>query len=472
MQHSEMMQPPPLMSRGDIELMLIHAIRSQEVAAVAVDKLLPEHFNNPGEDAYRLLWLIAQEFYKLYTKPITQLVMSSSLTTRFQLFPNLLMAADQIVTLVEWIYSVDDKEFIPEAGLALLQQFLNERVFQPSLQLTGSSAAEVIDEINRIYSSTRVAMSSNTNVFDLTDPRINTSIKPAIPSGSAVFDFLLDGGIRSSHMTGVLAPFGGGKTALGIEVAVNLAKQKKHVLICQYEQDVMLDVRPRVWSCATGIPTKVFAENTFENLAPAIQDKVRSLAYMGDYLHIEDLHHGLAGGGGVAEIEALALKLQSMQQAPALIVVDWLGVLVRKYLMAKNLPFEKHMHAAYNELISRIRNLANKFNCEVIVLHQLNADAGKRGPTARPSMYEAAEFRGFAALMDTCILIGKADKSGIALMYTDKNRGQRGDSFVRIHGDRCKFELLNGNYMYIANDSTGEAGFQDLNASGSLAGIS
>jgi len=464
-------QPTLAMSSSDIELMLIHAVRCNEVASIAVDKLAPELFNLEGEAGYRLIWMTAQEFYKVHKKCIPPLVLGSQLSTRFQLHPELSYLVDFVLNLIAWMYNTPEDNFVPVLGLQYLQKFLNERVFQPSLHIAGSNAAEVIDEINRVYSTTRISTAVDTNVFDLTDPRINEMIKPATPSGSAVFDHLLDGGVRASHLTGVLAPFGGGKTSFSIEVAVNLAKQKKHVLMCQYEQNVMLDIRPRIWSCATGTPTKVFAESTFNNLSQPIKDKITQFSYVGDYLHIEDFHLGLVGGGGISEIETTVLKYVARNQTPSLIVIDWLGVVVRKYLMAQNLPFERFMHATYNEMISRLRELANRFKCEVIVLHQLNADAGKKGPTARPSMYDAAEFRGFAALMDCCVIIGKASPKGIAIMYTDKNRGARGDSFVKIHGDKCRFELLNSDYMFVSNDATGEAEFQEIGSGHGIVGV-
>ena len=81
-------------------------------------------------------------------------------------------------------------------------------------------------------------------------------------------------------------------------------------------------------------------------------------------------------------------------------------------------------------------------------------------------MYDAAEFKQFANLMDTCMLIGRMDENKIARMFTDKNRGAAGEIFVQLQDDIPNFNVQNqalravmgpnGRMSYVNNQELGQ----------------
>jgi len=448
------------MSEPELEVLVAHLVRCPEVIIAALDKLNPALFSGPYEGPYRLIWMLAQDFYLTHREPMTKLYMIPQLKSRVAMSADLLQFAQKLDDIVEWIYSSDIKEFNVAAGKKLLQTFLDERVFQAAVSTANADPSGTLDALNKIYSTTRVTNNSTLDVFDFTNPHLNDMQTPKRATGCTVFDRLTDGGWSPRHMTGILAPFGGGKTLLTLDLAVSTAKQCVHTLVCQYEQNVMQSIRPRVWSNATQIPTKVFSENKLSQLDASIVQKLASVASIGQFLHFSDLSTPPAGVGGAAEIEGIVIDMQSRGCKPDVIIIDWLGLLVRHYLMAKNLPFETHAYSCFDEMIARLRKIANTYHCEVVVTHQLNASAGSKGAGSRASMYDAANYKGFAAVMDTCIMIGKHTDDGFALIHADKNRGTREEVTVKVRGDICKFEVRDNPFTTFS-DSSGKVRLLD-----------
>lgn len=451
-------QPP--MGEQEIELLVAHLVRCPEVTIAALDKLNPDLFSGPYEVPYRLIWMLAQDYYITHRQPMSKLYMVPQLKSRLMLSQDLLVFAQKLDEIVNWIYTPDIKEFNVAAGKSILQAFLDERVFKVAVSNTFSDPSGTLETLNKLFSTTRVNNNNVVDVFDFTNPSMFEMQTPSRATGCTVFDRLTDGGWRPRHMTGVLAPFGGGKTLLTLDLAVNTAKQKVNVLVCQYEQNVMQSIRPRVWSNATQIPTKVFAENRLDQLDKTVLQRLADVAELGRYLHFVDLSTPPAGVGGAAEIENIVIDMQSRNCKPDVIIIDWLGLLVRHYLMAKNLPFEVHAYSCFDEMINRLRKTANTYNCEVVITHQLNATAGSKGAGSRASMYDSANYKAFAAVMDTCIMISKHTDDGYALIYSDKNRGARDECVVKVRGDICKFEVRDSPFMTFS-DSSGKVRLLD-----------
>lgn len=473
--HSSAQAPQFPMSEQELELLLAHLIRCPEVIIAALDKLNPELFSGPYEVPYRLMWMLAQDYYITHRETMSKLYMVPQLKSRVAMAPELLQFAQKLDDLVNWIYSAEISDFNASAGKNLLQQFLDERVFKAAVATNTFDPSSTLEALSKIFSTTRVNNNNVVNVFDFTNPDMNEMQTPSRATGCTVFDRLTDGGWRPRHMTGILAPFGGGKTLLTLDLAVNTAKQKVNVLVCQYEQNVMQSIRPRVWSNATQIPTKVFAENKLNQLDKAILQKLSDVSGIGQFLHFVDLSTPPAGVGGAMEIENIVIDMQSRGCKPDMIIIDWLGLLVRHYLMAKNLPFETHAYSCFDEMIARLRKIANTYNSEVVITHQLNATAGAKGAGSRASMYDSANYKAFAAVMDTCIMISKHTDDGFALIYSDKNRGARDECVVKVRGDICKFEVRDNPFTTFS-DSSGKVRLLDArrisDVSGNVPGVS
>lgn len=456
-------QPSTRFTVTEKDLLVLHLLRSPRVVSIASNKLKPEHFNCPLEEPYRVLWAINQEYYVLYGVLVPYSVLLSELSKRFELDPNLTQFSDSIISLVDWVYNTCKDADIAEDYCInqLLQPFLDERIIQPIVHTFSGDTKEFYNVFHQAFSNSRLTSATQTNVFDLEDPSLDEDSTPATATGCLVFDKLMDGGARPAHMTGLLAPFGGGKTTFGIDVCVNLAKQRKHAVIFGYEESVKKALRYRVWSCVTGLPIKVFSETKFKDLPAQLKQQLKDYAYIDDYLILMDMSTGTQGLGGIDEVDNVLSELLNKNKKPTAVVIDWLGTMVKRYCAGNGISMESGLYAAYNETLTKARyNVASKYNTELILLHQFNAEAGKRSAGSRASMYDAADFKSFAALVNTCVLINKADSNGIANIFMDKNRGAYTDMFVRVRNPVCRMELIDRQFQAV-QDSNGRTTFVD-----------
>jgi len=445
---------------AQLDLILIHLIRSPKVALAALNKLKPDLFNQPLEDAYKLIWGIAHNYYLTYNHCISPLSLATEIDKCMGQDYNLSIQREKILGLLEWMFRVDDTLLAPEYVLKeLVQPFLDERAVAPAVATFSGKPIEYLDELTKVVSNTRVTTTQAIKLFDTTRESLDQEVMLPSPTGSAVFDYMTDGGARKSHTTGILAPFGGGKTGLCIDICVNNAKQKKRTLFLQYEEDLEVAIQPRIWSAATGLPVKLLFETKYKDLPTEAKTKIKEYEYLNDYLICIPMQGGNNGCGGMREVGSILHDYASMGTPIELICLDWLGAMIKRYAAANNLSYQEYMYSLYSEMLTLARyNIANDNKCELVITHQLNGDAGKRGPASRSSMYDASEFKKFAEMFNTCIIIGKADPNGIASIYTDKNRGISADTHMRIRSDVCKFDLLN-DHMIPSSDAHGRITF-------------
>jgi len=459
--------PVVRMTGEDIEIMLVHLLRCPDVFLCANDKVDPELFVNQNELIYKLIWRFAQEFFFTHKVPITKMYLLGQMINVFNVTPELSMYRDHTQTLIDWVFSVNKDDLVPEAGFAYLQRFLDERVVHATTMVgVMMSAQDAVDAVNKAFVRTRVDSAKSTDIFDFNNPAFNAVLTPVQPTGSALFDRLI-GGVRPGHMTGILAPTGAGKTTACNDLVVNIAKLKKVAMYFQYEQGVAKDIRPRLLACATAIPSNVFATTPFNMLSDDIRKRLIDLEYLRDYMLIYDMQDDKQGYGGAAEIETLIINQRAKGVNPSVVVVDWLGLVVHRQLAAKNIvPESDKLQGCYAQNLTKLREIANKYMCEVVVAHQLNADAGRRGSDSRPTVYDASEYRRFSQTMDSCFILGKPDHRGISRAYTDKNRGQATEFMIRNHGDTSRFDVLDGQ-MVAVTDMSGRATF--VSAAGVMA---
>ena len=65
------------------------------------------------------------------------------------------------------------------------------------------------------------------------------------------------------------------------------------------------------------------------------------------------------------------------------------------------------------------------------------------------SMYDAADLKTFAALMDTCVVLSRKDSNGVARIYNDKQRGKHTEVFAELVGDTSTFNIKPGQMQIV-----------------------
>lgn len=439
MDHKLKLEP---VSRQNREVLILHLIRSPKVISAALNKLKPEHFNQLYEDAFKILWAVSSEYFVAHRGLIPKLIMDSMVYKFLESDQQLEPFRDDLTNFITWAYSLTDDQIVDDYVIhEILQPLIDERVVMPLASESHKTAESIVQSLSSMYNNTRVGVPEATKLFDLTDPSLDELDLAATPTGSVFFDNLL-GGMRKGHITGILAPSGGGKTTAVLETGVNVAKQRKHAVIFHYEQSVSKQLRPRIWSAATLMPTSKFASVKAKDLPPDFRAAIQNNQYLDEYLHIFDMTLPTTGNGGIVEIDSILASLKHQGICPEFVAIDWLGPLVKKYCVANSLDFGKYLLNTYNDMLTSCKyNVALKYDTELVITHQLNADAGKKGPNSIPSMYDAAEFKQFANLMDSCLVFGRMDENKIARVFTDKNRGSNEEIFVQLVEDIPVFNV-------------------------------
>jgi hypothetical protein len=148
------------------------------------------------------------------------------------------------------------------------------------------------------------------------------------------------------------------------------------------------------------------------------------------------------GCNGVQDIIEVLDTLQQANTMPEFVVVDWLWPMVTRYCSLHGIPSDNYRHVAFS-IIDQLKQLAQKYNVVVVLMHQLNTAMARANPNTIPTATDAAEIKSFPNLVDICFVVGNRDKqTNVMWLCTDKNRsGQPQNLLGRMLGARGVIEL-------------------------------
>lgn len=71
--------------------------------------------------------------------------------------------------------------------------------------------------------------------------------------------------------------------------------------------------------------------------------------------------------------------------------------------------------------------------------------------SSKASVYDAADFKKFAVLMDGCLIISAQSHEGRVRIFNPKLRGKRAECVAKLEGDVCRFRIENGHFISVRN---------------------
>lgn len=368
---------------------------------------------------------------------------------------------------------------------SLLKTFLTEReIFDPLQKFVNSmgnnsvptSADKIITKLQTSRDKIEgLGVDPVEDVFTSSWESSNAIVQ--VPTDMAFLDESMDGGPALGEVIVVLGPTGGGKTLLAIMAAVNgaryqvkLAKKGEpsgYWFYFTYESPVNPDIRSRVMSYAAQIHFKETMKNlknmdqlsTSNNLkeyekkrweaairtnipVPGERERYQEqVELIGDRLKLVDMSgkdNPSVGSKGIEEIARVLQTATNKGQQPVGIIIDYAGLVVERYMAAKNERLENEF-AHLNRFVNNVRvQIASRFNCICWVLHQLHGDAAAASPTARQHHSKARGARNFADNANFAFNIGTKDESNNCCIITcTKHRradGVKEPPIVRIDG--------------------------------------
>jgi hypothetical protein len=237
-------------------------------------------------------------------------------------------------------------------------------------------------------------------------------------------------------------------TLMGIMIAVNGAryqvqqanegKESGYWYYFSYESPITPDIRCRLLSYAAeihfGVTMKKFKGvsdlSTSEQLkeyekkrwdkqikaglpVPGELERYNAaLAALGDKLKLSDMSGNQNPSVGTKYVGEIVRTLQdgiSQGRKPVGIVIDYAGIMVERYMSAKNEKVENEFHYL-NRFVNHIRTqVAGRFNCIAWVLHQLHGEAAAASPTTKQHHSKARGSRNFADNANFAFNIGTKD---------------------------------------------------------------
>jgi hypothetical protein len=438
------------------------------------EQLRAEHFNPAAEAHWRLLWQgihLAYQQYRDASHDTVWHVMNGLLNdgtaavSQEQYQALVSRDADGIV----WNIYMTPVEHLTEgvvlAAREMAQRFLYERtVLEPLRHLVASGfgaasyPSTVADTLQSlIQREQRLRSGSVLPAVDLA-PAPGTELVPAadyVPTGLAWFDERFTGQQRQD-VVGVIGVTGGGKTTLGVHVAVTLGRRAfteeghrgEQVLYFSFEETVRR-LRPRFQAAAFGIPRETLEVLRDVNDLSRIRlpyEQAMCATASGELpsefdryvLGMEWLNSSVVGfdmvgdevpgvgQGYVPEIAQMAtMHQQRTGRGVRAVIIDWAGVACDRYRTAMGKPDSelRHLLRAFGEAC-RLQ-IAIPLNTTVWILHQIAGAACNLSPAKLLHHNDAAEAKSFADNLSLCMCIGNPDRnSGCRLMNFSKVRNK------------------------------------------------
>ena len=444
------------MSNEDLIFMLACLFRHEPLMLLASEKLKPAHFYQSGEKVFSLIWSAALDHYNDTKRLISKDILLLKLAPMLQFMESGESKGQDLAAtskkLVETVFAINKEDFNTDYGRTLLGHFLTQRVARPKLMdlLLAGDIQRLREETPKIMAECSVSVAKAT---DAMDPAYDDRhVEPPRPTGYAPIDQLL-GGLRTNDFVGILAPSGGGKTAIAIGLSNSVAKNwKRPIWYLTFEQPGN-EITSRFLNCATALPRDQIECDKYKRSPEAAEKIAKVRAEMKSLLFIYDMTSEVmrpTADAGVGGLEAMLLMTPE-EERPCLIVIDYLGNAVDATKAAGGI-FTSDKRGLYQSYMSELNTLRKRHGVTVIVNNQLSADAGSKRPTTRTDQYSAAEDRKFSVPLNSLLNLGTIDgATQIFHVQVTKSRvASKGQEiWCRMNNGRHQIEVLPDKYVSV-----------------------
>lgn len=438
-----------------IQYLLFHLLRCEQLLSRVVTQLDPSVFNRAGEVIYQTLWAWGRYHYQTYGQPIPRTVLETGINARLQEGATGLSEQDQVDmwALVDHIYAKPESEFAVEYAVQLAQSLLDERIVKTAavdIQFAHTAGDIIgrVDELHNAVASTRItSVEPDTHLFDPKHAALAREKRD--PTGVNFFDCLIGGGVKVGDVIGVLAPTGGGKTTLGVQLQCEYARSNRHVAYFSYETAYFDEISRRSYAYAAGIKRDdIHHLDNIDGLLPADRERLNAfLTQHGKYILPFDMLKGErrgVGNGGVPELQSALDDCKRKGNHVGLVIIDQFLPMVTRYCQAQGLDLASNQRVVMYSMVSALERMAqpNVMNCAVVLLHQVGTHAQGASWRRRPEKADAAEYKGFDQFMQACVAFGKQDGNHRCWFKSVKARDAEEQAIVvEVHKDyRINFD--------------------------------
>lgn len=449
-------------TRNDpVDFLLLHLLRSTPVMQEAHTRLEVDDFINPAHQPHQLLWAVASDYWGQYNRMAPKEYLLLEVRRRLMGDVAALGYSEPaVVELADWCWrSLLDTELNPEWALRALGELLYES------RVTGR-AEQIISEHGRIpqklwealqvaEASCRIVTSSGVTPFggDGASEKLMFETVTRQPTGVTFFDLALGGGVRSKQLYGLLAPSGGGKTVLSVQIGLECARRGKRVLLFTYEEEWGPDYKIRFNSYAGRIPRSDLEHvSDISELEPAAQARWRQAnKEFGDRLVVMDMTKEGVGFGGVNELGAILDRERANGRPVDAIIIDWFWPMVQRSLSAREAEGRKggkmEIREYAQKLLTDLKVMLVRQNVWALVTQQ--AEAAKATSKKALDWNQSAELKSFAFLTTNCLAVNSMDEEGVCLLNCQKARSsKRTAQWIKLEGELSRFISTSHEYTW------------------------
>ena len=335
---------------------------------------------------------------------------------------------------------------------------LQQEIAQPKTLIDMEKA---ITTFNQAVSAIRAKPEDTIRIWNpLDDMEDLLAERPRTPTGVAIIDKILAGGISLGEHIGILGPSGGGKTICSNMLQCNLAIRGFSTLYIQTEQTISGDIAYRMYSYMLGVPMATFVNKKFEEIDPLVVQRIRELKPVWDRMRCVSTADKEAKTSKASnEVVEIIKQVMDTGFIPQFVILDWLGALVLDFMRCSS-GDKQAFHLKAEDLKYTLNKFFRANNISAIYLHQTDTATQHREPAYKPRKNDSDNYHAFANNLEACICIGTATKFDdgmqVAWMGADKARGMQSGKYVmaKIDGAKaCITECEDGEYVL---DKTGQ----------------
>ena len=460
-----------MISNGDATVLLSAIILDKKIYKIVKETLDDPVFNPATQFAHDFILKQFMDMSEEAKEPVSLSMLSSRITDAIELLDD----NDH-----EWFEEIDElfrhideasKEVISEKyAMDLVQMIANEQIHEGVENLLvnimeregpDTYQTKLTEDVGKIVRSKQVTKVDDNYVQPLLALNKMMISSKAWPVGVDFFDEMTGGGIRTGRLWGFLAPPAGGKTTMAVQLGMNWVRQgpNHHTMLALYEQPPEGDITSRILCQTTGEDVSMFRDVTLDQLSPEIIEDIQNKsAGFANRLHAFDFSKPGQGTRGLEDIkdalERIGLlhkitEIDTTVMPPVFIIVDWLiPWFQRKMTEEGKIAIGQDLRGYGTKLMDEIKAFKNMYNVIFLINHQITTKAGAASATRAPSWSDAAEWSGFAWMLDDCFGVGNRTDEDIAIMAAVKARATaRSKIFVKLDGAHCRFVDVTNDYM-------------------------
>ena len=226
-------------------LLLSYMLRNYEVCGTVVDMIEPSDFDSNMEKGIQMCIRCVKEHWEATMQLIPAVTLATALM-QMNATDAMPLSSTELVHLLQdlqTIYNAPAEHTEGSFILEAISRFARDRRMAPIFdKLVGARGAPLSDGLDAIEDAVRKVSISGAKVVDLENFDDESMLmRKRDPTGVAIFDHLMGGGLHKGECIGVMAPTGGGKTTLAIELVASMAQHTKqaHSLVLPRDYGVV-----------------------------------------------------------------------------------------------------------------------------------------------------------------------------------------------------------------------------------------